>query len=101
MIIGGIHVNTDFYNTPELAASTIEFFLPKDGGVPRKSAFLNRSLPANLFPRYVNSNRWRKLFDLPFVSHQSIPVAKRKGLHGGQQPVHYLRYTDWERAYPP
>ncbi|THG97889.1 hypothetical protein EW026_g4195 [Hermanssonia centrifuga] len=51
MITGGIHVNTNFYNNLTAAANTIEFFPPKDGGVPRPSAFLKRSLPANLFPR--------------------------------------------------
>lgn len=49
MIVGGSHVNVGFYNIdPE---NTFEFFPPKDNGVPRPSAFLERSLPANLFPR--------------------------------------------------
>ena len=51
MIIGGMHESTPFYNTDPV--NSIEFFPPKDGGVPRPSAFLQRSLPANLFPRYV------------------------------------------------
>ncbi|KAF5364821.1 hypothetical protein D9758_009313 [Tetrapyrgos nigripes] len=51
MIVGGIHIPTIFFNTPEEAANTFEFFPPKDGGIPRPSAFLDRSMPANLFPR--------------------------------------------------
>ncbi|EJD50467.1 glyoxal oxidase precursor [Auricularia subglabra TFB-10046 SS5] len=49
MIVGGTHVNANFYNVDP--ANSFEFFPPKDGGVPRPSAFLERSLPANLFPR--------------------------------------------------
>ncbi|KAF8530540.1 glyoxal oxidase N-terminus-domain-containing protein [Hysterangium stoloniferum] len=49
MIIGGIHESTPFYNTDPV--NSFEFFPPKDNGVPRPSAFLERSLPANLFPR--------------------------------------------------
>jgi hypothetical protein len=49
LIVGGSHVNENFYNIdPE---NTFEFFPPKDNGVPRASPFLERSLPANLFPR--------------------------------------------------
>ncbi|KAF8528732.1 glyoxal oxidase precursor [Gautieria morchelliformis] len=49
MIIGGMHESTPFYNTDPV--NSIEFFPPKDAGVPRASPFLERSLPANLFPR--------------------------------------------------
>ncbi|CAK5274643.1 unnamed protein product [Mycena citricolor] len=49
MIVGGIHEGTPFYNTDPV--NSFEFFPSKDGGVPRPSAFLERSLPANLFPR--------------------------------------------------
>jgi hypothetical protein len=49
MIVGGMHEDTPFYNTDP--ANSIEFFPPKDAGVPRASAFLERSLPVNLFPR--------------------------------------------------
>ncbi|KAF9474411.1 copper radical oxidase [Pholiota conissans] len=49
MIVGGIHERTPFYNTDPV--NNFEFFPPKDGGVPRPSEFLQRSLPANLFPR--------------------------------------------------
>ncbi|KAI0808904.1 glyoxal oxidase N-terminus-domain-containing protein [Irpex lacteus] len=49
MIIGGTHKSTPFYNVdPE---NSFEFFPPKDGGKVRPSAFLERALPANLFPR--------------------------------------------------
>lgn len=49
MIIGGTHVSAAFYNIdPE---NSFEFFPKKDGGAVRPSAFLERSLPANLFPR--------------------------------------------------
>ena len=51
MIVGGIHERTFFYNVDPV--NNFEFFPPKDGGVPRPSEFLARSLPANLFPRYV------------------------------------------------
>ncbi|KAK7451030.1 hypothetical protein VKT23_012705 [Stygiomarasmius scandens] len=51
MIVGGINNGTPFFNDFEDAAKTFEFFPPKDGGVPRPSDFLVRSLPANLFPR--------------------------------------------------
>ncbi|KAJ7241455.1 glyoxal oxidase precursor [Mycena rebaudengoi] len=49
MVVGGTHIGTLFYNVDP--ANTFEFFPSKDGGVPRQSAFLARSLPANLFPR--------------------------------------------------
>ncbi|KAJ7499857.1 glyoxal oxidase N-terminus-domain-containing protein [Mycena latifolia] len=49
MVVGGIHEGTVFYNTDPV--NSFEFFPSKDGGIPRPSAFLERSLPANLFPR--------------------------------------------------
>ncbi|KAJ6595819.1 glyoxal oxidase N-terminus-domain-containing protein [Mycena vulgaris] len=49
MIVGGTHEGTPFYNTDPV--NNIEFFPKKDGGIPRPSAFLERSLPVNLFPR--------------------------------------------------
>ncbi|KAJ7033688.1 glyoxal oxidase N-terminus-domain-containing protein [Mycena alexandri] len=49
MIVGGTHEGTPFYNTDPV--NNFEFFPKKDGGVPRPSAFLERSLPVNLFPR--------------------------------------------------
>lgn len=61
-MVGGIHEATGFYNTDPV--NSFEFFPPKDNGVPRPSAFLQRSLPANLFPRYV----------------MHIPVGSKRGL---------------------
>ncbi|KDR68319.1 hypothetical protein GALMADRAFT_231487 [Galerina marginata CBS 339.88] len=49
MIVGGIHEDTPFYNTDPV--NNLEFFPSKDKGVPRPLAFLERSLPVNLFPR--------------------------------------------------
>ncbi|KAF5352218.1 hypothetical protein D9758_009233 [Tetrapyrgos nigripes] len=51
MIVGGVNSSASFFNDKERSASSFEFFPKKDGGVPRPSEFLNRSLPANLFPR--------------------------------------------------
>ncbi|KAG6836314.1 hypothetical protein H0H93_009234 [Arthromyces matolae] len=51
MVIGGIRNTTSFYNNVSAAINSFEFFPPKDSGVARPSPFLNRSLPANLFPR--------------------------------------------------
>ena len=51
MIAGGMHEGGPFYNTDPV--NSYEFFPSKDGNVPRPSVFLNRSLPANLFPRQV------------------------------------------------
>lgn len=49
MVVGGMHNVTPFYNTePE---NTFEFIPKKDNGIPRASPFLERTLPANLFPR--------------------------------------------------
>ncbi|KAJ7165640.1 glyoxal oxidase N-terminus-domain-containing protein [Mycena crocata] len=49
LIVGGTHEATPFYNIDPV--NSFEFFPSKDGGVPRLSAFLERSLPSNLFPR--------------------------------------------------
>ncbi|KAG6908451.1 hypothetical protein DXG01_004534 [Tephrocybe rancida] len=51
MVIGGIRDTTSFYNNISFAVNSFEFFPPKDGGLARPSPFLERSLPANLFPR--------------------------------------------------
>ncbi|KAJ7039410.1 glyoxal oxidase precursor [Mycena alexandri] len=51
MIVGGIHEATVFFNTDPV--NSFEFFPSKDGGIPRPSAFLARSLPVNLFPRVL------------------------------------------------
>jgi len=50
MIVGGSHEDIPFYSTDPV--TNIEFFPPKDNGVPRSLAFLERSLPVNLFPRF-------------------------------------------------
>ncbi|KAF9467904.1 copper radical oxidase [Collybia nuda] len=49
MVVGGMHDIAHFYNVDP--ANSFEFFPSKDGGVPRPSAFLERTLPSNLFPR--------------------------------------------------
>ncbi|KAJ7901064.1 glyoxal oxidase precursor [Mycena olivaceomarginata] len=51
MIVGGTHEGTPFYNMDPV--NSFEFFPSKDGGIPRPSAFLERSLTANLFPRVL------------------------------------------------
>ncbi|KAF7424119.1 hypothetical protein PC9H_009422 [Pleurotus ostreatus] len=48
MIVGGTHANTKFYNIDPV--NSFEFF-PKKEATTRPSAFLERALPANLFPR--------------------------------------------------
>ena len=47
LIIGGSHEETPFYNVDP--ALSFEFFPRKEDAV-RPSAFLERTLPANLFP---------------------------------------------------
>ena len=50
LVAGGMHVQAVFYNVdPE---NSFEFFPRKEDAV-RPSAFLEKSLPANLFPRSV------------------------------------------------
>ncbi|KXN85789.1 hypothetical protein AN958_10835 [Leucoagaricus sp. SymC.cos] len=53
MVVGGMREATTFNNDDSI--NSIEFFPPKDGGVPRSSEFLARTLPANLFPKYVEN----------------------------------------------
>ena len=48
MIVGGAHTDVKFYNIDP--ALSFEFF-PSKESTPRPSAFLNRTLPSNLFPR--------------------------------------------------
>ncbi|KAJ7624447.1 glyoxal oxidase precursor, partial [Roridomyces roridus] len=54
MIMGGSDILTTF-NGADIAQNNIEFFPPRAGeaGTVRPSKFLNDTLPANLFPRYV------------------------------------------------
>ncbi|KAF9019754.1 copper radical oxidase [Hymenopellis radicata] len=82
MILGGSHRNTSFYNVdPE---NTFEFFPAKDGGVPRPSAFLERTLPVNLFPRsvalalpdgkiFVASNNQTMIYDIETDTETPLP----------------------------
>lgn len=72
MVVGGMHIATAFANTNP--TNNIEFFPPKDGGVPRPMDFLVRTLPANLFPRWVTPSfyfcltthfQWVRVIALP------------------------------------
>ena len=74
MIIGGMHESTPFYNTDPV--NSIEFFPSKDGGVPRPSAFLERSLPANLFPRYVRNFVLPFFYPYSYISAFALPDGK-------------------------
>ena len=49
MIVGGTHDETPFFNVDPV--NSFEFFPKKDGGAVRPSNFLEKGLPANLFPR--------------------------------------------------
>lgn len=51
LIVGEIQEPNPFFNTPSMAVNTFEFFPATDGDVTRPSPFLERSMPANLFPR--------------------------------------------------
>ncbi|KAJ6470090.1 glyoxal oxidase N-terminus-domain-containing protein [Mycena vitilis] len=77
MIVGGIHEDTPFYNT-----GTFEFFPKKDGGVPRPSAFLNRTVPVNLFPRvfalpdgkmFILANNQSIIYDVETNTETPLP----------------------------
>ncbi|KAF5359492.1 hypothetical protein D9756_002906 [Leucocoprinus leucothites] len=80
MIIGGIHARTPFYNTDPV--NSIEFFPPKDGGVPRPSEFLERTVPVNLFPRafalpdgkvFMVANNQSILYDIETGTETRLP----------------------------
>ncbi|KAJ7580142.1 glyoxal oxidase N-terminus-domain-containing protein [Mycena floridula] len=80
IIVGGIHTSTPFYNND--SASSFEFFPAKDGGVPRPSAFLERSLPTNLFPRifslpdgkvFMVANNQSIIYDIEAESETILP----------------------------
>jgi len=80
MVIGGIHETTNFYNTDPV--NSFEFFPKKDGGVPRPSAFLERSLPANLFPRgfalpdgkvFIVANNRSVIYDVETNTETNLP----------------------------
>ncbi|KAJ7256075.1 glyoxal oxidase precursor, partial [Mycena rebaudengoi] len=80
MIVGGMHVATFFYNTDP--ANSIEFFPSKDGGVPRQSPFLARTVPANLFPRtfalpdgkvFMVANNQSVMYDIEAKTETMLP----------------------------
>ncbi|KAI0638704.1 glyoxal oxidase precursor [Trametes polyzona] len=79
MIIGGIHESTPFYNTDP--ALSFEFF-PRKEDTPRPSEFLNRSLPANLFPRafalpdgkvFMVANNQSIIYDIEANTERILP----------------------------
>jgi len=80
MVVGGTHISTPFYNVdPE---NSFEFFPPKDGGVPRSSPFLARTVPANLFPRalalpdgrvFIAANNQSVIYDIEKRTETILP----------------------------
>ncbi|KAF9467716.1 copper radical oxidase [Collybia nuda] len=80
MIVGGMHELASFYNTdPE---NSIEFFPKKDNGIPRPSPFLERTLPANLFPRvfalpdgkvFMVANNQSMIYDIETDTETPLP----------------------------
>ncbi|KAK7451010.1 hypothetical protein VKT23_012687 [Stygiomarasmius scandens] len=82
MVVGGMHHSTPFWNMPNETESSFEFFPSKDGGVPRFSPFLDRSLPANLFPRafalpdgkiFMVSNNQSAIYDIETRTETPLP----------------------------
>ncbi|KAH9939364.1 glyoxal oxidase precursor [Epithele typhae] len=79
LIVGGTHVNAAFYNIdPE---NSFEFFPRKEDTV-RPSAFLERSLPANLFPRafqlpdgtiFIVANNQSIIYDIETNTETILP----------------------------
>ncbi|KXN92589.1 hypothetical protein AN958_04800 [Leucoagaricus sp. SymC.cos] len=69
MVVGGMREATTFNNDDSI--NSIEFFPPKDGGVPRSSEFLARTLPANLFP-----NTEMRLPDIPNSVRVTNPLDR-------------------------
>ncbi|KAH9854846.1 glyoxal oxidase N-terminus-domain-containing protein [Lenzites betulinus] len=79
LIVGGMHEDTPFYNTDP--ALSFEFFPPKES-TPRPSAFLERSLPANLFPRifalpdgkvFMVANNQSIIYDIEAQTERILP----------------------------
>ncbi|KAI0355513.1 glyoxal oxidase precursor [Trametes cingulata] len=79
MIIGGTHENAHFYNIDP--ALSFEFF-PRKEDTPRPSEFLNRSLPANLFPRafalpdgkvFMVANNQSIIYDIEANTERILP----------------------------
>ncbi|KAK7449324.1 hypothetical protein VKT23_013467 [Stygiomarasmius scandens] len=82
MIVGGMHNQSQFWNFPELTENSIEFFPSKDGGVPRPSEFLARTLPVNLFPRvfalpdgktFIVANNQSMIYDIEANTETPLP----------------------------
>jgi hypothetical protein len=80
MVVGGMHEATPFYNTDPV--NNIEFVPPKDSGVPRPMPFLNRTLPANLFPRilalpdgkvFIAANNQSIIYDIETDTETVLP----------------------------
>ncbi|KAI0832917.1 glyoxal oxidase N-terminus-domain-containing protein [Trametes gibbosa] len=79
LIVGGMHEDTPFYNTDP--ALSFEFFPPKES-TPRPSAFLERSLPSNLFPRifalpdgkvFMVANNQSIIYDIEANTERILP----------------------------
>ncbi|THV04609.1 glyoxal oxidase precursor [Dendrothele bispora CBS 962.96] len=82
MVIGGSNNQSSFWNTPDLAENSIEFWPSKDGGVPRPSEFLERTIPVNLFPRvfalpdgkvFVVANNQSMIYDIETNTETPLP----------------------------
>ncbi|KAJ7599660.1 glyoxal oxidase N-terminus-domain-containing protein [Mycena floridula] len=82
MVVGGTHTLVLFYNTADQAENTFEFFPPKDGGVTRPSAFLERTLGPNLFPRafalpsgqvFIVANNQSIIYDIETNTETVLP----------------------------
>ncbi|KAJ7916299.1 glyoxal oxidase precursor [Mycena leptocephala] len=120
MIVGGIHEGTVFYNTDPV--NSFEFFPSKDGAIPRPSAFLERSLVANLFPRVfalpdgkvfmvannqsiiydIEANTETILPDLPNGVRVTNPLMGRRPFFPFPSPLHPrsagVRWNEQERS---
>ncbi|KAI0316193.1 glyoxal oxidase precursor [Amylostereum chailletii] len=80
MIVGSSRTNAIFYNpAPE---NSFEFFPPKDNGTVRPSAFLERTLPANMFPRtfalpdgriFIVANNQSIIYDIEANTETILP----------------------------
>ena len=80
LIVGGIEVPTLFFNT--VPVNSFEFFPSKDEGISRHSPFLERSLPANLFPRifalpdgkiFMAANNQTIIYDMEAKTERVLP----------------------------
>ncbi|PIL37644.1 hypothetical protein GSI_01338 [Ganoderma sinense ZZ0214-1] len=71
LIVGGMHEQAHFYNTDP--AASFEFF-PRKEQTARPSAFLERSLPANLFPRvFMVANNQTIIYDVEADTETILP----------------------------